>query len=185
MAVQTEESNDFDYVKGYAECIAQAANSWAYLEYYLNQTIWSLADTAPALGACMTAQIINVNARMSALLALMKLRGISNALIGRTNKFADRVRGPNELRNRLVHDMWFLDKDKPEQMGQLTISAAKKLLFSINSVDLPTVEGWVRDIIEIRNEAMKLAQAILAEIPTLPEIPHASLHPITEHRGDP
>jgi hypothetical protein len=76
----------------FADCIAKVAANWSALEYMINATIWELAEVRPALGACLTAQIATIPGRLAALLALMKLRGISTRLLKRVNKFAESIR---------------------------------------------------------------------------------------------
>jgi hypothetical protein len=77
---------DFTFIAAYADQIAHGCNLWASLEYYINTSIWALADVEPAIGACMTAQMYTMNARLSALLALLKFRRADKKIIGRVNK---------------------------------------------------------------------------------------------------
>jgi len=185
MAVQAEDSVDIDFAKGYAECIAQVANAWAALEYSINECIWALADTTPALGACLTAQIVSLNGRLNALLALMKHREVDPGLISRVNKFAEKSRGPAELRNRIIHDVWMQITNDPNMMGQLTITASMKLEFSLQDRQLSELVNNVRTIITCRNEAMKIRMDVFSALSTLPEIPHPRLYPITSSRPVP
>ena len=84
----------FHFPPAYADCLAHISANWANLEYMINSSIWELAETRPALGACITAQIVSLHRKLSALLALMKLREMDDGLITKVNKFSERVREP-------------------------------------------------------------------------------------------
>jgi hypothetical protein len=70
-----------DLPSEYYEIVGRVASDWAGLEYCINEAIWMTADVSPALGACMTAQIFNINGRLIALVALLKERGANGKLI--------------------------------------------------------------------------------------------------------
>ena len=110
---------DFKFVPEHAEQIAHGCNLWAMLEYYINNSIWALADIEPAIGACMTSQMYTMNARLSALLALLKFRRADQKIIDKVNKFTANVRDAQEARNRVAHDVWLLDRNNPGTMGKL------------------------------------------------------------------
>jgi hypothetical protein len=103
----SQKEDRVQFASEYGECIAHIANNWATLEYSINATIWILAGTAPALGACITSQIPTLFGRLNALLSIMKLRRVDQNLINKVNKFSDTIREPQELRNRAIHDVWF------------------------------------------------------------------------------
>jgi hypothetical protein len=170
----------FHFLPDFADSIANAANNWAYLEYFVNSSIWLLAGVAPALGACLTSQIYTINARLDALVALMKLRRVDAALIKRVNKFQNSVRDAQDIRNRIVHDLWLNDNHSRANMGKFRITAARELKFGIDSI---TREALNADLAKIENrqaEASAIRDAIVAALPDLPEVPHHELHPILE-----
>ena len=70
----------------------------------------------------MTSQIYTINARLDALAALMKLRSVDAKLIKRVNKFQNSIREAQDLRNRIVHDLWFNDNHVKTNMGKLRIT---------------------------------------------------------------
>jgi hypothetical protein len=88
---------EFQFPGEFADCIAKVAANWSALEYMINGTIWELTDVRPSLGACLTAQIATVQGRLAALIAVMKLRRVDAKLLKKVNKFAERVRAPQEL----------------------------------------------------------------------------------------
>jgi hypothetical protein len=171
---------EFRWITSYAQQIADAANRWAYLEYYINKSIWALADVKPAIGACMTSQMYTLNAKLSALLSLLKLRKASEELIVRVNRFSSGVRDALDARNRLVHDIWLTDELNKSEMGKLRITSDKKLEFKIESVSLVKLTQDVQVIERRRLEAGEIAAAIESALPSLPDIPQAELYPITE-----
>jgi hypothetical protein len=174
----------FHFLTEFADCIAHAANSWAYLEYYINASIWTLAGTTPAQGACMTSQIYTINARLDALVALMKLRSVDAKLIKRVNKFQNSIREAQDLRNRIVHDLWFNDNHVKTNMGKLRITATRDLKFGIESLMIASLRADVAKIEDRRVEAGVIRAEIDAAIPSLPALPRHVLHPILEdHQG--
>jgi hypothetical protein len=143
----------FHFLPEFAELISHAANSWAYLEYYINASIWTLAGVAPALGACVTSQVYTINARLDALVALMKLRRVDDQLIKRVSRFQGSVREAQDLRNRIVHDLWFNDNHVPKNMGRLRITATRDLKFGIDSITIESLRSDVTKIEVRRREA--------------------------------
>ena len=170
----------FHFLPVYADLIASAANRWAYLEYYVNCSIWLLADVKPAIGACLTSQMYTLNSKLSALLSLLKLRKADTALIDKVNKFASSVRDALDARNRDVHDIWLNDNINKDQMGKLRITADKVLRFHIDEVKSDALVNDNEIIERRRVEAGEIMEAIKAALPSLPEMSHTDLHPITE-----
>ena len=61
--------------------IGAIATDWSALEFRISDLTWRLAAVYPALGACITAQIYTFNARVDALIALLRLRQADTKLI--------------------------------------------------------------------------------------------------------
>jgi hypothetical protein len=175
-----EPLGSFRFIPEYATQIAHGGNHWTFLEYYINTSIWALANVSPALGACMTSQIYTMNARLSALIALLKLRQADQKLIAKVNKFAEHVRDAQDARNRIAHDMWLLDTHNPGKMGKMRVTADKALKFNIKSVELDDLKADVQKINARRLEFSAIRLEITNALPTLPGIPHQELHPIVE-----
>src|SRR6266852_2712289 len=124
MAEHRVQKVGFNFVGDYADCIAHAANNWSWMEYELLTVLWFLADVSPALGACLTSQIYTFNAKLDALLALMKLRKVPSEIIDSVNKFASDSRSAQEARNRFAHDVWLNDNENPQTLGKLRVTAS-------------------------------------------------------------
>ena len=182
---QQQAQEEFHFPPEYADCIAHVAANWSGLEYMVNASIWELADVRPSLGACLTSQIGSLNARLSALLALMKLRSVDQKLVTRVNKFCATVREPNELRNRIIHDQWVNDRHNLGSMGRIEIVAPKKLSREIKPIPLDELKGNLKTISDCRFKFGEIRQAIRAALPSLPEMSRTELYPITEILPDP
>jgi hypothetical protein len=176
---------EFEFIPEFADCIARIASCWSRLEYDVNATIWSLAEMRPAIGACITAQILSLHNRLIALIALANLRRVEKDIIARLNRFSDRVREGQQIRNRILHDQWLIDKFNPERMGHLRITADRKLDFVIKTVPLFELKASLDKIVEFQKEFLAIRDEIDAALPSLPEIPQTELHPIIENRPPP
>lgn len=171
---------EYKFAPGYAEAIAQTAVAWAQIEYHLNGMIWSLGDMVPALGACITAQIPTLFGRISALVALMNLRRVDPRLITRVNKFAETVRRPQEARNRIIHDVWARNRDDPDTMGRIEITAPRRLTFDIKTITLADLRKEVTAVEAACEEVLNIRVNLNELLPSLPEILQTESHPINE-----
>jgi hypothetical protein len=178
--LRDQPAKGFRFLPAYADLIAEGTNRWSYLEYYLNSSIWLLTGDAPAVGACQTSQMYTANAKLSALLSLLKLRKADQVLIDRVNKFASNFRDALEARNRIDHDVWLNDTNNPDQMAKLRITADKVLRFGVEAVPLEQLRTDVAMIDNRRLDMGEIREAIRAALPTLPQMSLAELHPITE-----
>jgi hypothetical protein len=173
---------EFHFPIEFADCVAKVAANWSAM---INATIWELADVRPSLGACMTAQIGSVQARLAALIALMRLRGVNAKLLRKVNRFAERVRAPQELRNRIIHDQWVNDRHRPEQMGRIEIVAPRALTMEIKPVTIEELRADLEKISDCRFEFGAIRHEIRGALPTLPQMSQRELYPITEILPDP
>lgn len=167
------------FVDGYAERIAEASNSWAWIELEVHWMLWALMEVNPSVGACVTAQIFTFNAKLDALVALMRLREAPDALVRRVNAFGESSRSAQEARNRLAHDIWLTDNINPAVMGRARMIARRKLDFEVKSTPVDDLERD-RALLE---EAQKVISAIRHDVmdalPTLPKIPREAPHPLS------
>lgn len=173
---------DFKFIPEYADLIAHVATSWATLEYYVADSIWAIAGLKPAMGACVTAQIFGINGKFAALLSLLKLRKAPDALISKVNKFTEALRGPQEKRNRIIHDVWLVNETFPYVMGRIELTAPKKLSFKVEDIELAELKSDFDAISKARTEFHAIRSEIYDAIPALPEMPQEELHPIMNVR---
>jgi hypothetical protein len=161
----------------YAKCIAHAALDFGTLEYQANDVIWRLASIHTALGACITAQIFTLDNRLKAILALMKLRQMDQKLIDRVNRFSERVREANELRNRILHDMWLISGDR-KSMSQLEVTAKGQLSYKLKKIEIEELKNDCAKIRERHDEFNEIRYDIADAIASLPPIPREAQLPI-------
>ena len=128
------------FLPQYADCIAQAANLWAWVELEVHWMLWSLMEVHPTVGACLTSQVYTFSAKFDALLALMKLRSVPQATVKKVNKFAERSRLALDARNRFVHDVWLTDNLNHSAMGRTTMSARRVLDFKTQSIQIDALK---------------------------------------------
>ncbi len=157
--------------------MGRLASDWALLELAINECIWKLANVAPVLGACITAQIFTINNRLFALMALLRLRGFDEELVKKINGFADDLRGPAEKRNRVIHDPIFVSPEL-NKVGRLEITAQRKPVFEMKEVSVQTLKEARLEINACLNTFMDYRAVIFETLPTLPEIPASSPLPI-------
>jgi hypothetical protein len=172
----------FHFLPDYAIAIAEAATSWAALEYSVNSTIWALADVKPGMGACITAHIFTMNAKLDALISLLRFRRAPKGLITDANTFVSSFRDAQEARNRIIHDYWMNDLRVPEKMGKMVVTAQRMPRFKIISVPIAELQSDVQKVHNRRYQFEELRRRIQAALPTLPSIPHEELYPIEENQ---
>jgi|KBSMisStaDraftv2_1062788.scaffolds.fasta_scaffold387857_2 hypothetical protein len=164
----------------YAILIGRVASSWSAVEANINFATWAVAGIAPALGACMTAQINSLDGRLRALLALLKLRRAPASLIKNVNKFADEIRGPNERRNRIIHDAWYWNSSG--QVARMEVVAPRKLKMDLIETSLDDLRNDLVYVREFTARAVSIKESIYAALPSLPGIPPEELEPIVDPR---
>ena len=89
--------------------IGQVASGWAYVEHILDGIIWELVGVEPSYGACITAQVMGIGNRCRILLALAELKHLDKSIVDRITELMRRSYDTGELRNRIVHNPWFLE----------------------------------------------------------------------------
>jgi hypothetical protein len=147
--------------------VGRVCVEWASLEHCLDRLIWSLGYTISSRGACITSQLMGATARYKVLLAQLHLRAFSEPEFG---KYAQRVRSlmtasyePQEKRNRIVHDAWYIDTIHDEP-GQFRAFPHKNLTFGINEVDLTEIEQTITSIQKLTKKAEELFDEINADV---------------------
>jgi hypothetical protein len=147
--------------------IGRVAAVWAKLEFTINEMIWDLANLDINCGACITSQLTSPISRMRALIALVRLLGGKDKLIGDLNKFSGRIDGLARRRNRIVHDPWAYSVDK-KTFVRLEITADRKLVFEDKKAELEELTRVLDDIIHATVDFLKMEHRIMAELPAWP-----------------
>lgn len=162
----------------YATYVGRISSAWSAVEFHINLATWAIADVAPAIGACLTAQIYTFDARMKALLSLLKLRHVNDSIIKATNQFAEDSRGLQEIRNRIIHDYWVWSE--VGDIFRVEVTAPKKLKFEFVLVPLDELKNHYESMAKFADRAAILKKQIYDALPSLPETPHTELHPIND-----
>jgi len=163
----------------FARYISRIAVDWAALEFHINELIWALAKVEPGLGACITAQIFSLDARLKALVTLLKIRRVDQRLIDSVKKFSNGCREELEIRNRTLHDAWA--RKGNGEWARLEITARHSLKFEFITV---SVEDLKRDYEKVRNCVLAfrtIRSAVLGALPSLPESFEAEVRPILRY----
>ncbi len=105
--------------------VGLVASNWAYFEAVIDDWTLRLAEIEPNIGACLTAQIAGSGRKMDAFISLLRLLKVGAPTADEWDKFAKRVAGLAEQRNRAIHDPWFLHD--PEKPKRLEVTARRKL----------------------------------------------------------
>jgi len=152
--------------------VGMVAVAWAKLEIAIDRTIWREAAVNERTGACITTQLTGIYPRMRALIALARLNGASHGLISELNNLADDSELLVRLRNRIVHDPWFVNAKTGEPF-RLQVTADRKLDFDYHQMS-------TRDVIDVYdkiqahiNRFEKLVQRMFHE-PRLQSGPNSS-----------
>jgi hypothetical protein len=172
------ENPEFKFIPEYADLIASIASGWATIEYHVNHSIWIVAQLDHPTGACLTSQVHSLHSKLSSLLSLLKLYRAPDRIITRVNKFAETIRGPQEQRNRVIHDVWLMDNRNPGSMGRMETTAAKKLEFSVKDVSLEKLRAIYAELSACRLEFFQIRNEIFIAQPSFPGIPESELDPI-------
>jgi hypothetical protein len=147
--------------------IGRVTAEWSHLEHVLDRILWHLLGVKPEQAACVTGQLIGTGPRYRAIIAQLTYLKIrepnAEKYIGRVNKLNDAIHGPQEKRNRIVHDEWFADH-REEQLAQFRAWPAKDLRFGISPVLRAEIESTVVAIRKLTDRAEQLFKDIRAHI---------------------
>ena len=149
--------------------VGRIANAWAALELAIDRVTWSLAKVPDMYGACMTAQMLSINSKWGAMMALSELRGVSENTIKKWKTFKSKKISPmQERRNRVVHDTRMI-KDETQQIERLQITAQGDLIFGFQEETMRSLHATRKDIEALIYEFQKMRDDLAIELQTLPE----------------
>jgi hypothetical protein len=142
--------------------IGQITMRWSFVEELLDNCIGTLADTEPAITACITAQMMGHAPRCLTIKALAHWRGlheIEKAIDGLQNKLFE----ASELRNRAIHDR-LLIKTKTKATFKEHRMSKKELHYGLKEFDDTELNRAI-DLIEKRRiDCVNLHTMILEEV---------------------
>jgi hypothetical protein len=148
--------------------IGKLVANWAALEAIINSAIWRIGGIQDEIGACVTSQIFTFDAKMKALISILKVHGNLNSTVSSLNKFHDDVRPISNFRNRLVHDPWVHDEitNLPQR---LQITSDKKPLFEYIPESITQINETSEKLGELIHQFQKIINRAIAKLPPLPE----------------
>jgi hypothetical protein len=162
--------------------VGQVASEWAHLEHTLDIIIWELATISQPDGACITAQLMGVAPRYRTLIAQLTHRSKTQPqfarFITKVNTLTGSSHDPQERRNRIVHDPWYvtfesgfglLTRPLSEQISQFKSMPSKDLKFGIVEADLEQIKKTITDIKNLSAKAEVLKNEISDELEALKE----------------
>ncbi|MGC9953208.1 MAG: hypothetical protein ABSD21_02890 [Rhizomicrobium sp.] len=148
--------------------VGMVASNWAYFEAVIDDWVLRLAHIEPSIGACITAQIAGSGRKLDAFISLSGFLRASAPSANDWEKFASKVAGVAERRNRVVHDPWFLID--PENPIRLEATARKKLRLEMILVPTTEVNKLAKDIEKLRAKFEDMARFAITSLPsTSPE----------------
>jgi hypothetical protein len=161
---------DFNYVSpppdhDIYKLIGRVAAGWSNLEHELDRIIWRLLPAVSPEAGCVTSQLMGATPRYRTIIAQLthKHRQTSDPgfekLISRTNSLMQETYQPQEQRNRIIHDAWYLDPLR-DGAAQFRSWPAKDLRFGINPVDMTAIETTLTKIDGLQRKAKNLFSEI-------------------------
>jgi hypothetical protein len=167
-----------DQHEAHFAAVGRLVDTWAHLEFNIDQAIWELAGVDQAFGACITAQLIGVNGRLRALRALLKARGASDKSIGSIGKFAGSLSALQQKRHRAAHDPRMVHLET-EFLERLEVTADNSLVFGFQPEDAKTLSATRDEIENKMNQFRELYHRCVLEIGALPDTSRPRLPRIT------
>lgn len=162
--------------------VGRVASEWARLEHFLDAIIWDLAELEHAAGACITAQMIGATPRYRTIIAQLTLRTKAderwNKYIGKINGLMNSTYDPQDRRNRIVHDPWYVTFERgpgllsrmlSEKPAQFKSMPQKTLQFGIVEIDVTEIEKTSTDIKKLSERAEQLLTEISAQLRASPK----------------
>lgn len=143
--------------------IGRIARSWAHLEFVIDQTTWAVGGMEQQFAACITAQIPSAYGKLSALMAVLGIWGISPELAKEVRSFKGRVDGLMEQRNRVVHDPRMQDHQGRIVRWQITAKGGKQV-FGPQLETIDDLKKVRRDIRQAILHFKELSGKMFAEI---------------------
>lgn len=160
--------------------IGRIVNVWAALEFEIDRTTWRLAVVPNMVGACMTAQMLSIQPKMRALIALAELRGLGRETIAKLNRFNSKdIGGLQEGRNRAVHDTRVIHAHSG--VNRLQVTAQGTLVFGFNPEPVAELHITRKKIEAVLRKFQGMRDNLIAELATLPENSGRELLDIHSH----
>ena len=152
-----------EHLVEYHAHIGRIASVWAMLEFRIDQALWEFMGVEQTAGACVTTQMNGTSPRLRARKALMELRGSSPGLLKKLNRFSADLTSPQEARNRVIHDPWFVGNvtKKAHQIRKAVIS--NRIVFERIPMEMTELSKIYEDSVVLLKRFNALQDEILKE----------------------
>jgi hypothetical protein len=157
----------FSIPEDHYAAIGKVAANWAALEALVNSSLWQLSKADDEAAACLTAQMIGITRSLDALLALVRLRGGTETMISKINRFQNDTFEYMKKRNRIIHDPWSVNPSTLK-ISRLEISAQKRLILGFQPMDKNEILEFVEKIARHTDRFEEIMTPILSELAPLP-----------------
>jgi len=138
-------------------------------ERALDQIVWTLSGVISPRAACLTAQFMGTGPRFKTITAQLHLRKVSEPefekYISKINKIMTDTHAPQEIRNRVIHDAWFVDTNRDEP-GQFRTWPYKDLVFGLRKIDIARIEKMIEQTKTLTTKTTALYEKINADVAT-------------------
>jgi len=151
--------------RGLHKLVGVIATGWGHIEQRLDETLWLLAGVEVDAGACLTSQYLSVSNRLTALEALLRLRGIPDGFIkDKISPFGKRCGSLAQRRNRAVHDPIAVDKVSGLAVVSRVI-ARQRLHRDLKPASHTSYKNIANDIFDALDDWLILEDEIFALLP--------------------
>lgn len=126
--------------------VGTIATAWSTLERGIDTALWMMSGVPNGdLGACLTAQIQSVRAKLIALEALAYLHGATEEAAKAIRNFRNETEGPSRRRNNIIHNpIYGSGEDAELKLGLLTLD--KKLVKTDEKLDPNQLAAFLNEI---------------------------------------
>jgi len=128
----------------------------------MDLTIWDLAQIPHEVGACFTAGYPGIFAKIRVLELLATRRGVLGSIKEHLDGIERNHRKPYEMRNRFVHDPWFMEKETQEiAQHRAQSKEGKEVFFGMKERQEDEVRNTIKKIEKLTEQDIALRQIVL------------------------
>ena len=142
--------------------LGQITMRWSSLEELLDNCIGTLADTHPAITACITAQMMGHAPRCLTIKALAHWRGLLE-IEEATHSLQNALFDASELRNRAIHDRLLIESKTKSTFKSHRMSK-KELHYGLKQFDDSELKNALNLIEQRRMDCVRLHTRICNEV---------------------
>ena len=142
--------------------IGQITMRWSFIEEFLDICIGTMADTNPAITACITAQMMGHGPRCLTIKALAHWRGLSE-IEKATDVLQNTLYEASERRNRAIHDLLLIETKTNATFKDHRMSK-KELHYGLKEFDMSEFKRTLTLIIKRGTDCVNLLKMIREEV---------------------